>query len=38
MPFALAAKAVNPTKPVIAIVGDSAFGFRFVTFNISHQK
>lgn len=27
MPFAVAAKAVNPNKPVIAIVGDSAFGF-----------
>ena len=27
MPFALAAKAVNPLKPVVAIVGDSSFGF-----------
>ncbi len=27
MPFALAAKAVHPEKLVVAIVGDSAFGF-----------
>ena len=27
MPFALAAKAVHPEKPVVAIVGDSSFGF-----------
>jgi len=27
MPSAFAAKAVNPNKPVVAIVGDSAFGF-----------
>ncbi len=27
IPFSIAAKIVNPTKPVIAIVGDSAFGF-----------
>jgi len=27
MPFTIAAKAVFPEKPVVAIVGDSAFGF-----------
>lgn len=27
MPYALAAKVVYPEKPVVAIVGDSAFGF-----------
>lgn len=27
MPFAIAAKMVNPEKPVVAVVGDSAFGF-----------
>jgi len=27
MPFAIAAKAVHPEKQVVAIVGDSAFGF-----------
>ena len=26
-PLALAAKAVHPEKPVVAILGDSAFGF-----------
>jgi 2-hydroxyacyl-CoA lyase 1 len=27
MPYALAAKVVHPDRPVVAIVGDSAFGF-----------
>lgn len=27
MPFSIAAKIVNPDKPVVAVVGDSAFGF-----------
>jgi 2-hydroxyacyl-CoA lyase 1 len=27
MPFAIAAKAVHPEKQIVAIVGDSAFGF-----------
>jgi len=27
MPFSIAAKIVYPTRPVVAIVGDSAFGF-----------
>lgn len=27
IPFCLAAKIVNPTKPVVAVMGDSAFGF-----------
>ncbi len=27
IPFAIAAKLTDPKKPVIAIVGDSAFGF-----------
>lgn len=27
MPFCIAAKVVYPTRPVVAIVGDSAFGF-----------
>lgn len=27
IPFCVAAKIVNPTKPVVAVMGDSAFGF-----------
>ena len=27
IPFALAAKAVNPKKRVVLVIGDSAFGF-----------
>lgn len=30
MPYALAAKVVHPDRPVVAIVGDSAFGFSCV--------
>lgn len=27
IPFLIAAKCTNPTKPVVGILGDSAFGF-----------
>ena len=27
LPFAIAAKAVNPKKSVVLVIGDSAFGF-----------
>jgi acetolactate synthase-1/2/3 large subunit len=33
LPFALAAKAANPSQPVVAVMGDGTFGFHMAEFD-----